>query len=37
MIDDRMTFKSHINHIAGKHPKGLALFVKLENYCPNIH
>ena len=37
IIDDRMTFKSHINPYVVKCPKELALFVKLENYCPNIN
>ena len=34
MIDARMTFKSHINHIAGKMSKGVGIICKARNVLP---
>ena len=34
IIDDRMTFKSHINHIAGKMSKGVGIICKARKLLP---
>ena len=34
MIDDRMTFKSHIEHIAGKRSKGVGIICKARHLLP---
>ena len=34
MIDDRMTFRSHIKHIAGKMSRGVGIICKARNVLP---